>query len=510
MSSAGNDLREHSLEPVYYVPNQRAEWRLGQNKIYSTDMFLSNLGVTKTDRNTGSHYSAWAGVYGTVTQMTLYDGNVVLSQISDVGRWAGFKMFNKSNDYNQSVGQYMSLANNSVRMGNTDARPLQDFCADKRTNAVSSGKPNMRALGERIQDGLTRDMITKPADTGAAGTAKGQLRCRHIFDLLNQLPYIDTSIFKEFRVVVELSADPLRVTRSNQNGALTTCRPLLLVTELIDDELKSGLMGKSVSVSFNEIEDDRVRIPRIESCYTAASIAVATINTAGRNPRQDSSFHINGFNNKTLGKILLWKAPVDQYQIGPVFGDRTGQQNPAVNSSMQILDANRGGIVGLGQYASTGFLGEQEQIRINGRNIFARSGIVGDNRRLASMVDSWGNCAMHPFAQGLAYTEVDGVDRSQYLTAEGNSGIGVKSFVGVDLAGERCTDMQIDFTRVGQFMSDSAATENGTGAGGQAATVGTVNRTKYNQNHDLLIWCEVKKAIVPDPSQAQGYTVQYV
>ena len=496
--SAGNDLKEHSLEPVYYVPNQRAEWRLPSDRIFSTDLFIANLGVTKQTNATGAQYGGWAGVYGAITQMTLYDGNVVLSQISDVGRWAGFKMFNKSNDYCSAVGQYYSLASNGKVLGGTDGRPIQDFLSDKRGLAASSRAggtvSHIRALGQGLKEARTRNFLTKVADSGVNGTAKGLLRTRHIFDLLNKLPYIDTSIFKDFRIVVEMSSDPLRITRTNHDSPLTTCRPLLLATELVDDELKGGLMGKFTPVQFDEIEDDRVTIPRIEATFSVASVGVVANQqgAGGRNNAQIENYHINGFNNKTLGRMLLWKAPNQQYQIGPVTGD---------GSSMTAITNGNGGVVGNGLYASTGFLGEQEQIRLNGRNIFARSGVSGDNRRLAHMVDSWGNCAVAPYAAGLAYTEVDGVERSELLGDAGNALVGYQSFVGVDLAGERCTDLQIDFTRLGTIMTDT-----------NAGTTGTEPRfrTKYNAEHNMLIWCEVKKAIVADPSQANGYNVQYL
>ena len=496
--SAGNDLKEHSLEPVYYVPNQRAEWRLPPNRIFSTDLFVANLGVTKATNTDGAQYGGWAGVYGAITQMTLYDGNVVLSQISDVGRWAGFKMFNKSNDFCTSVGQYYSLASNGAVVGGTDGRPIQDYLSDKRGLAASSRAgatvSHIRALGQGLKESRERDFLTKNVDSGVNGTSKGLLRARHIFDLLNKLPYVDTSIFKDFRIVVEMSADPLRITRTNHNEPLTTCRPLLLATELVDDELKGGLMGKFTPVQFDEIEDDRVTIPRIEATFAAASVDTGNNQqgAGGRNVPQIENYHINGFNNKTLGRMLLWKAPNQPYQLGPVAGD---------GSSMQAITLGNGGVAGNGLYASTGFLGEQEQIRINGRNIFARSGVSGDNRRLAHMVDSWGNCAVTPYSTGLAYTEVDGVERSETLGDQGNSLVGYKSFVGVDLAGERCTDLQIDFTRLGTIMTDT-----------NAATSGTEQRfrTKYNAEHNMLIWCEVKKAIVADPSQATGYNVQYL
>jgi len=484
--SQGNDLKEVQLEPVYYVANQRAEFRLPEGRIFSTDLFLANLGMTCSSASPGQ-YGKYAGVYGTLTNVTLYDGNVVLSNINDTGRWAGFKMFNKGDDYAQGVGRYMNYANTSYIFNNTDIRSLQDQV--KRT--TTSGKDLYKARGAGLLEGnIKGDITLRTGEIGLSGTPRGMLRMRHVFDFLNNMPFIDTSFFKDFRIVVEMSGDPVRTLRADVALAATgadagvilgasagyvTTRPLLFIHELVDEELKSGLMGKTPNFAWNEIEEDVVRV-----------VDTAVPSTTNPTPLQSLTFHVNGFNNKRLGRLLMCKEP-------------TG------NILRQIVEPagsdNRGRVAGNGPFNSYCCLNEKEQIRVNGRNIFARAGIEGSNRRLAHMVDSWGNCALNPFGASLAYIEAKDQTRAFIVGSRGSEMIGNEDFVGVDLAGELVTDLQIDFSRNGVFNE----LPNATGNINEGAQV-----SKYNKALNLVLIAEAKKQLVMDASQPRGYSIQYL
>ena len=490
--SQGNDLKEIQLEPVYFVPNQRVEFRLPAGRIFSTDLFLANLGLRFPASSVESGtYGKWAGVYGMLTNVTLYDGNVVLTNINDTGRWAGFKMFNKSDDYTQGVGRFMNYGNESFIFNSTDIRSLQDAVP----YVSSSNKALFRARGAGLIEGNVRGEISvKTGEVGANGTPRGMLRLRHVFDFLNSLPFIDTSFFKDFRIVCELSDDPLRTLRKNvnlpaTNGGLTrggdagyvTTRPLLFLNELVDEELKSGLMGKTPNISWNEIEEDVVRNAPVPG-YSQFALPLKTATTPLT--EQDTTYHINGFNNKRLGRLLMCKEP-------------TGE---ITNQLMYIAGSNqRGRVNGNGPFNSYSLLNEREQVRVNGRNIFARSGIEGSNRRLAHMVDSWGNCSMNSFGASLAYIEAKDQTRAFIVGSRGSEYIGNVDFMGVDLAGELVTDLQVDLGRTG-FLNEGSGT--GLQSGAQISY--------YNNALNLVLIAEAKKQLVMDPSQPRGYSIQYL
>ena len=159
----------------------------------------------------------------------------------------------------------------------------------------------------------------------------------------------------------------------------------------------------------------------------------------------------------------------------------------------------RGRVCGNGPFNSSSQLNEREQVRVNGRNIFARSGIEGPNRRLGHMVDSWGNCAMNSFAAGLAYIEAKDQTRAFIIGSRGSEYIGYEDFLGVDLAGELVTDLQIDFARTG-FLQEQSGT--GINDGAQVS--------KYNNALNLVLIAESKKQLIMDPSQPRGYSIQYL
>lgn len=458
MSLSGS-VKHVEIEPVYYSANQRVEFRLHPDKLYSTDLILANIGVSRA-ANQG-RLNKWSGVYGTITNMTLFDGNTELSNLTDVGRWSGFKMATKSNQYNSSIASYYHGSDGTGHiMSLTDRRDTQ---------------ANNRIIGQKVVQADTRTMGTTAAAFGVAGTFKGLLRLRMIYDLLSSMQYIDTSVFKNFRIVCELSNDPTRILGANQNVAnATTTRPMLVAQEIIDEDIIASAMGKMGNVVYTEIENDRVQIPNGAGLVTNVA--------GGRYALQENTFHISAFNSKTIGRMLMWKEPTLPININ-------NQNN---------------GDAGKGIYSSTGFLDEQAQVRVNGRSIFARSGVQGDNRRLAHMVDSWGVMSLAPFQYGLAPQSPDATLR-QTLIQDGNEVFGNLSFIGLDLGNEKCQDLQVDLQRRLCFM---ATTAEGGGAGAGIGDTARTANSKYNSAHQLALWAEVKKAIVPNKDGT--YNVVYV
>ena len=106
--SLSSSVHSKEIEGVYYQQNGRVEFRLHPNKLYSTDLIVSNLGVSKVANNERMH--KWCGVYGCITNAIIYDGNTVLSQLTDLGEWSGFKNLTRENQYNESVSSYYNGA----------------------------------------------------------------------------------------------------------------------------------------------------------------------------------------------------------------------------------------------------------------------------------------------------------------------------------------------------------------------------------------------------------------
>tara|TARA_R110002072_G_scaffold97278_2_gene213871 strand:+ start:135 stop:1517 length:1383 start_codon:yes stop_codon:yes gene_type:complete len=459
--SLSSSVHSKEIEAVYYQQNSRVEFRLLPDKLYSTDLIVANLGIAKA-ANTGTNYGKWAGIVGQVTNATLYDGNTELSNLSDLAFWSGFKMFNKENQYSESVAHYYSAANHINYFDRSDL------------NSTDNGTIN---FGAKLVDDSIRSLQPEILE---ANTFKGQIKLRMVFDLLSKMSYIDTSIFKNFRIVLELSNDVNRIMRGRQDDSdLSTTRPFLVAHEVIDPSILEGVMGKMGNVVYDEIEDDLVQIPAVPGLLNTAD---------GKYQTQVNNYHISAFNSKTLGRILLWKQPANKANQRDVAAD--------------------GSAAGFGIYNSDSFLGEVEQVRINGRNVLPRSGVVGSNRRLGHMVDSWGNCSMSPFNVGLANISPIAVARTR-ISGNGNQDFGCLDFVGLDMGGEKCADLQIDLSRRGFFLA-SVAIGGGGGATDDTYTTDAARTvaSKYNAAHNMGIYCEVKKAIVM--SKDGSYSVVYV
>ena len=380
---------------------------------------------------------------------------------SDMGFWSGFKMFNKENQYSESVGRYYSGNNHVNAFDESD------------TNNKNDGTT---IFGAKLNDFQMGDLQPLPLDSN---TYKGQLKLRAVFDLLNQLSYIDTSIFKNFRVVLEFNTDTNRIMRGRQGDAdLSTTRPFLSVHEVIDEEILSNMMGRMGNVVYDEIEDDLVQIP-----------AVTGMSDTDKYKNQVNNYHISAFNSKTLGRLLLWKQPA-------LVANQLDNATPATGSAAAF-----------GIYNSDAFLGEVEQVRINGRNVLARGGVVGSNRRLAHMVDSWGNCSMNAFSVGLANISPDAIPRDRIIR-NGNQDFGCLDFVGLDMGGEKCSDLQIDLSRTGLYLASVAVGGAGATDGTYVTDAARTVASKYNAPHNMGIFCEVKKAIVM--AGDGSYSVVYV
>ena len=457
--SYSNQVKIHEIEPVYYAQSQRAEFRLPPDKIFTTNLAIENMGLIKNANQ--ARYSKWAGVYGTVKNLLILDGNVELVNLQRVHMWSGFKQFLHSNQYNESVGPYYTGGLMSNIWNQRD---------------VTGNQAAGLIFGAKLQEGTIRALAT---NTTEPTTYKGRMMLSEILDLLSNMTHIDTSVFRNFRVIVEYQSPAEAITRAvrnNQNNGVTvnSTRPFLTAEEILDEETVNSIMGKLQPIEYKVIEQDVASLPAV------AAAAGAGVTDTARTPTQQQTYHISGFNNKTLERILIWKQPT---------------------AAVNIQDAANGGQdAGHGIYNSVGFFKEKYQLRINGRNVFARSGLDKDNQRLAMMCDTWGaNASLTPFNAGLAYKSPNATLRSS-LIQTGNQDIGILDFDSADLGMTKEQDLQLDFERTG-FFNDNA--------GGVGGSVGQTAQSKYNQTYSLVMFAEVRKAIVPS-SSGLGYNVVYV
>ena len=438
--SYSNNIKITEIEPIYDSTNSRSEWRFEPNKIYSTNVLIANVGV---DQATASRYNRLSGVGGMFDNVMLYDGNVELQMTQLCGFWSGWKQSRKSNANLKDKAPMLIGNERGSRFEGQDA---------------GSGNAGGTNAGKSV-----RNDVIIPGNQLSSKTGKATMAANEFLPILDAMPYLDTSIFKNLRLIVEYNAEA--VVRENQAETLTTLRPLLIVEEVVNPAQVAAAQGKMGDIIYDNVETDRALLPAV----------VPTANGPGANA-QSFSYHVNGYTNKKVGKMLIWKQSQTglNYSAGGTAGD---YQN--------------------GAFDSMGLFRERTQIRVNGQNVFAKNGISKSNQRLARLVDSWGSGGLATFANGLApITLADANPRNVYREG-GNAAVGFMDWFGCDLGYQEVQDFQVEFERSG--IANLAADNTN--------VVAETAKSKYNAPYKLIMFALIQKAIIMDGKG--GYNVRY-
>lgn len=454
MSIYNDGVKTHIIDPVYFS-NQRAEFRLESDKIYLTNWRMVNIGVTGV---AGSKtYSGITGAVACIKNIALYDNNVLLDQILDVPKWCGFKSFNNSNADSQDLESNLRKS----RMGNC----LQGY------DTVADGSK------KRIDEWEVRPALTgKTGDSLATYPKEGDrafLRLKDVFPILQNLNgSIDTSFFKELKIVVEFSDDHTEFMKSN-DAPLQMTQPLLIVDEVVSENGKSRFAGFQ-GATYYSIENDRVIVPAITTASGIISNVVPT-------PIQQRTFNVNGFNNKTVGRILVVKTPLlpSTYTTG-------------------------GSIDRIGPNGSSGMMSEEFQMRVGGASVLAGKGITLESEKLAYLTDTWGTCSVAPMMNGGTVYYAPEVENRGSTFLGGDKDLNVTDYIGLNV-GKYVESLEIDYQRVGNYIFSTATVPPD--AGNKAANDGFTDLSPLNQALEMNIFAEVRKAIVP--VAGGGYSVVY-
>jgi len=268
--------------------------------------------------------------------------------------------------------------------------------------------------------------------------------------MLRATPYLPTNIFKRLRLVVSWETDIANMV-AESNATVKTQPGVLCYDEVVNPSTKATMLSGFKGVTWSAIEHDRV----VLSATTVPTAALP-------NTQQETTFTINGFNNKTLNRLLIVNTPTSTSTI----------QSP-------------GGVVhfagGLGsksQYA------QEVQLRVNGSNLLAKNGITRPSQRLAMVCDTWGDVNTYTGLSDIGL----GTEGANHISNYTTGGAQELDYTGV-IVGERVNDLQLDYKRSGVFSGDPAV------------------NARYNQQLFLNLFGEVPKSIVTD---GPSYNVVYI
>jgi len=356
MSSYGN-VTTRIIDPVFDRANLRVEFRLPADSCYLSSMRLINFGIDSN--NAATSYNPQLGALGAIRNISVFDGSVLLEQLTDASLLNAFKNVQAENDYNLSVNRSLKYNENGYTTSGVPGF-VNNTELSRNAYQVATQNPGGNNIGKKAWISL-RDCIS----------------------FLRSSSVVPTNVYRQFRVVVEYNdASALKYLTSVSNAVVTTSADaLFLVDEVNDGDAKDSMMRNYDGVAFRPIEAERVVVP-----------ASAPANdTEGE---QALSFLVNGFNNKRLNRLLV----VQQ------SGDATTYDVANVN-------------VGNGVIASVPQWRTEFNLRINGKNKLAGNGIAGSpatatsdpgssaNRRLAYLTDTWGNTNIAPSQNAVSLND---------------------------------------------------------------------------------------------------------
>lgn len=385
-------IRTNVIDPIYHS-NARTELRLDVGKVYKGGLRLGNLGCSTVTIPADRFllYNTTSGVLSLIKNIYLYDGNVLLDQLLEAHHMFAFRAIQNTdlvvddkNAFNFNMNQQLVALTNS-------------YYVEQDPNGTDTRAKKLDANPMSYYNYAYSD---------SADTFTGWVNLTAHFEFLKNMQYtlnnssqsfIDTNVFKNFRVVIEWrSAAELK---SCFQGKSTLVSADILRPQLYCDEVVGASLPQSIAFNYDVYELDKL--------VCGSSAGAGTIPTKAR---------LNGFNGKFLKKLLLMN--VDPAEL--------------------TADANGDGIKCDGSQC----FNETLQLYINGEQLFDFNGIDSDSRRLTICSDAWGALNVPLGSYGLMSQDLTPLLTQQVLDLKGRM-----SYTGC-MVGQPITELQVEHKRV--------------------------------------------------------------
>jgi hypothetical protein len=351
MSVYNQNVQTKIVDPVFDRKNFKTEFRLDSDTVYLSNWRLIDMGIVANSTDVAPNPLLGAFC---IKSLQLLDGNKLLDQVLQADLWKAYGGFNSSNDEALSVNDYVNRSSYSFRTSSveTNNADYQDW------DVGGTELPDVNGI--KVTSGAYELFYIQ--DTPEA-TDKAWFGIKGFLPMLSSSLYLPTGVFKNLRLVInwlspsELNAnsfDPSLTYQTIENSAL-------VVDELMDDRTKMLVMKNYQGVVYRAVEHDQV-------------VVNAVAPTVGDSLVQRNRFLINGFNNKSVERLLVIQTPTNS----ATYTDATPRQ------------------VGVGRVGSFSQLNSEFQFRVNGQNKLPRDGFTKKNQRLAALVDAYGEAHLAP------------------------------------------------------------------------------------------------------------------
>ena len=349
MSVYNQNIQTRIVDPVFDRKNFKTEFRLDADTVYLSNWRLIDMGMTC---NVQAAYNPLIGAF-CMKSIQLLDGNKLLDQILEADIWKGYNAFNTSNDEARSINNWVDKSNyaftqNSIETNNVD---YQDW------DVGGTELPDVDGIKV-----ISTTLDQFNTDTTAAASDKAWFAVKGFLPFLASSLYLPTGVFKNLRLVINWkSPSELQANSPNPTNTYNTIEnTALVVDEIMDDRTKMLVMKNYKGVVYRAVEHDSV---------TVNTLAPA----AGSTQVQKNRFLINGFNNKSVERLVAVQTPQN----------RASYDNTGLND-------------GVGRLGSFSQMNSEFQFRVNGQNKLPRDGFTKKNQRLAALVDAYGEAHLPP------------------------------------------------------------------------------------------------------------------
>lgn len=409
--SYSSSIKTDYIDPDFFQDKKRCVFKLdiGNETVYLSNLRLINLGIILDPANnaqgSGYLYNPIAGAYVLIKSIQLLSGNEVIEEKREFSSFVSFMNYNNSNENNRSLNKWVNKSNLGFELagGLNDQPGYAPYYPGKNIfNAADNGTERNLAW----------------------------LNLRKVFSFLQNVEYLDTKKLNKLRLVVEFETESVYATVPANTFNLTandSINPPLLCADVVLNA-DNNLTTPNV-VEYTPLEVDRVIIPELSGALTDTGV------------EQKLKFRMNGFNNKTLNRMLMVNTPTT---------------------------SNFSGIT---KYMSEHQLNQKIQVAVNGRNRLPFDGITKTNQRLRLLNETWGECDTF---DGLV--SMNGSCVAIYTPEL----IGTLDYFSLNI-GEKVEDLQVEFTR-------TCANDSG----------GVNNENQVNQAVELKMYAEVQKVLTFD------------
>lgn len=381
------DLKSQTIDPSSDITNQKCTFRFNDDTAYYPNLRLANLGSFGAAAHS---YNAIAGVCGAIRHIRLTSNGVELDSMRFANRYLSFRNLTNTNRENISVNR--ELTKNKV-----------GYVVFPEGHVVDANH----------------------TDSDYTGTAFNEVKLGHLdlkrcLPLLENMPIIDTAVFKNLVLEIEWEKD-VRNLVVVDNVAQTVATPMLIAEEIISPKLRQSLTSGFTGVVWNKIEHDVINIP--ENVVGA---------NAGDTNSQNVVQQLNAFDDKFVSRLVIMKTYSDKSKY---------ISNHAVD--------------GFGDFGSLVPHRETIQLKKNGANMFPRP-IEKSSTKDMLLYDTWGKVNIPPYAsQESVGADVDGTAQENIsgsplssANAKARGTVGNGGFFGCSI-NDKIGQLALDFGRKG-------------------------------------------------------------